>query len=306
MSTEIPKFHELFIPALTVLSASSPLRSREIVTGVADLLQLSEEQRRARIPSGQARLANRVHWALSYLFQAGAVAKPGRGIFAVNERGSDLLTRYPNGLKVRDLEQFEEFREFLTRNSGRDSGSPETSIDDEESTPLELAAEATDKLNRQVAAEIIARLRASEPEFLERMLLPLLARMGYGGTSGRLEHSGGVHDGGFDGIINQDHLGIDRIYLQAKRYKEGSNIGRPEVQGFLGALHHAGAAGGIFVTTSDFSSGAVEFARSASPRIVLINGTELGRLMVEHGVGVQERQVFTVVEIDEDFFDDQA
>ncbi|MDN4489258.1 restriction endonuclease [Demequina sp. SYSU T00068] len=302
--TDIPKFHEYFAPALRVLSSTSPMRSRDITTAVADLLELTDEQRAGRIPSGQNRLDNRVNWALSYLYHARAVSKPQRGVFSIAERGRDLLARYPDGFGLSALETYEEFREFKAKANSRATDSPASSLStDAESSPLELAADATEQLNREVAADLVQRIREAAPDFLERTLLTLFSRMGYGGTAGALEHTGGVHDGGFDGVINQDRLGIDRIYIQAKRYADGNTIGRPDVQGFLGALHHAGASGGIFVTTSDFSSGAREFAASAKPRVVLINGKELGELLVEHGVGVQERQTFTVVEVDDDFFE---
>lgn len=303
--SDIPKFHEYFVSALRVLMHESPMRSRSITNAVGDLLGLSEEQRAGRIPSGQNRLDNRVNWAMSYLFHAGAVSKPSRGIFAISDRGRELVARYPDGFGVAELTEFDEFREFQARSSTRANADPQVAASSDSASPLELASEATEQLNADVAAELVQRIREAAPDFLERILLQLFKRMGYGGTTGKLDHTGGVHDGGFDGVINQDRLGIDSIYIQAKRYAEGNSIGRPDVQGFLGALHHAGASGGIFVTTSDFSSGAREFANSAKPRIILINGKELGQLMVEHSVGVQERQTFTVVELDEDFFDDE-
>ena len=135
-------------------------------------------------------------------------------------------------------------------------------------------------------------------------MLRLLVAMGYVGSDEAAVHLGGPGDGGFDGVINQDRLGIGRVYIQAKRYKADSTIGRPDVQGFLGALHHAGAVGGVFITTSRFSADAVDFARSITPRVILIDGARLGQLMVSYGIGVQERQMFRVVETDEDFFEE--
>jgi restriction system protein len=171
-------------------------------------------------------------------------------------------------------------------------------------TPLEQVSAAVEQLDADVAAELVHRLHAAPPEFLEKAVLRLLVAMGYGGNDGAAVHLGGPGDGGFDGVINQDRLGIGRIYVQAKRYKADSTIGRPDVQGFLGALHHAGAVGGVFITTSRFSADAVEFARSITPRVILIDGNRLGQLMVTYGIGVQERQTFRVVEPDEDFFDE--
>ncbi|WP_432887976.1 restriction endonuclease [Kribbella sp. CA-245084] len=148
------------------------------------------------------------------------------------------------------------------------------------------------------------RLQMMAPEFLEKAILRLLVAMGYGSSDEAAVHMGGPGDGGFDGVINQDQLGIGRIYIQAKRYADENAVGRPAIQGFVGALHHVGAAGGVFITTSRFSADAVDFARSITPRVVMIDGVRLGELLVTHGVGVQERQVFRVVETDEDFFDE--
>jgi restriction system protein len=142
-----------------------------------------------------------------------------------------------------------------------------------------------------------------EPEFLEKAVLRLLVAMGYGGSEGDAQHIGGPGDGGFDGVINQDRLGLERIYVQAKRYKSDNKVGRPDVQGFVGALHGMGAAGGVFITTSDFTPDAAAFARDIKPRVILINGQRLGALMVAHGIGVQATQLYRIVEVDEDFFE---
>jgi restriction system protein len=256
--------------------------------------------------SGQRRLDNRVTWALSYLFQAEAVQKPRRGLFEITQRGRGLIETHPQGFGVDVLRHFEEFRAFQARSkeSERTRASSQTDTDAiSGQAPLEQISAAIEQLDADVAAELVRRLYAASPEFLEKAVLRLLVAMGYGGSDEAAVHLGGPRDGGFDGVINQDPLGIGRIYVQAKRYKADSAVGRPDVQAFLGALHHAGAAGGVFITTSRFTPDAVGFARSITPRVILIDGSRLGRLMVTHGIGVQERQIFRVVETEEDFFE---
>lgn len=303
-NTDVPKFHELFVPVLVALDRGGVMASRFVIAAVADDLALTDEQRTSRIPSGQRRFDNRVNWALSYLFQARAVTKRGRGMYEITERGRELLRDHPAGFAPDVLEQFGEFREFKSRSKPSESGGPTASTPEEPSTPLEQIDAAVTALHSEVALDLVRRIQAMPPEFLEKAVLRLLTAMGYGSTEGAALHMGGPGDGGFDGVINQDQLGIGRIYIQAKRYADDSHVGRPAVQAFLGALHHAGAAGGVLITTSRFSADAIEFARSITPRVVMIDGERLGRLLVTHGVGVQERQVFRVVETDEDFFDE--
>jgi restriction system protein len=300
--SELPPFHGFFSPTLCVLAGGEAVTAREIVQAVADLLDLTEEQRSETIPSGQARLTNRVLWSLSYLSQAKAVIRPRRGTYAITDRGRELLTRHPAAFGVDQLRAFEEFREFEAR-SKRAVGQPEQlPAAEDASTPIEQIADSVARLDASVAQELIERIRQQPPEFLEKVVLSLLIAMGYG-EGGEVQHIGGPGDGGFDGVINQDALGLGRVYVQAKRYALDNVVGRPAVQGFLGALHGAGAAGGVFITTSRFSPDAVAFAANITPRVILIDATRLGSLMVRHGIGVQERESYRIVELDEDFFE---
>lgn len=264
----LPRFHELFAPVLHVLASVETMASRDVVTEVADGLGLTPEQRAQTIPSGQRRLTNRVTWALSYLFQAEAVSRPSRGVFAITDRGRALLSEHPAGFGVDALRQFEEFLQFQARSRGVSPSHPTPEVvtpSDSDETPLEQASAAVALLDANVASELVQRLQAAPPEFMEKAVLRLLVAMGYGSSDEAAIHLGGPGDGGFDGVINQDELGIGRIYVQAKRYKTDNAIGRPDVQGFLGALHHAGAAGGVFITTSRFTPDAIAFAQSISP-----------------------------------------
>jgi restriction system protein len=302
---EVPKYHELMRPSLAVLADRAEHHSRDIVAQVADALDLAPAQRTQKIPSGQRRFDNRLLWALSYLKQALAVERPKRGVYRITDRGLTLLTRHPTTLTVADLRVFEEFRDFQARSrpvpGASDSTDEEATA--EEQTPLEQLSAAAGRLNATIAADLVEKIRQQPPEFLEKAVLQLLVAMGYGGSDQAAQHLGGSGDGGFDGVINQDRLGIERIYVQAKRYALDNPVGRPAVQAFVGALHHAGAAGGVLITTSRFSPEAVAFASSIHPRVILIDGPRLGQLMITYRVGVQERQTFHVVEVDDDFFE---
>jgi restriction system protein len=249
---QVPKFHALLRPVLEVLADGSDRFARDVVSGVADRLGLDHAQRTQTIPGGQRRFDNRVLWALSYLGQARAVERPKRGVYRVTDRGSTLLKDHPGAVTLEDLRVFEEFRGFQarTRSGG---GTSVTAVDEtapEEQTPLEQLSTATARLNASPASDLVERIRQQPPEFLEKAVLQLLVAMGYGGSDEAAQHLGGSGDGGFDGVINQDRLGIERVYVQAKRYAEGNVVGRPTVQAFVGALHHAGAAGGVLITTS--------------------------------------------------------
>lgn len=316
-SAQLPSVREPFLPVLRVLADESPLRAREVTSRVADRLGLNDAQRATTISSGQRRFDNRATWAMSYLFHAAAVQRPQTGLYAINERGRGLIAQYPSGIAARDLMQFEEYRASIGRNrqhvaarvsggssSTEPTGGAQATDDVEESAPpLEVAADALARLDAEVEADLLQRLHDREPEFLEKAVLKVLHAMGYGGTEGDVQHMGGPGDGGFDGVINQDALGIERVYVQAKRYALDATVGRPEVQGFLGALHAAGAAGGVFITTGRFTTNARDFAQRITPRVILVDGARLARLMLTHGVGVQEAQVFRVVDVDEDFFE---
>ena len=172
----------------------------------------------------------------------------------------------------------------------------------EVSDPIETAVHAVKAAEDRVARELLTRLHEESPEFFEKAVIRLLLAMGYGGRENFYEHSGQPNDGGIDGIIKQDPLGIQKIYLQAKRYADNNSVGRDAIQSFVGALHPSGVASGVFLTTSNFTSGAREYARSVGGKVILIDGKELAKLMIRYRVGIQTRQVLEIVEIDEDFF----
>ena len=301
--SELPKFHEYLGPILDVMADGVERTSREIVVRVADAMQIAPELRDETVPSGERRLNNRVFWGITYLKQAGCLDRPKRAIYVISQRGRDLRAANPNGIGLSDLQQFPEYREFKQRSGTKGTPVAVEAPPASGLTPIEQIAAAVDEIESAVSQDLIDRIRTMPPEFLEKAVLRLLVAMGYGGSEGDAQHLGGPGDGGFDGVINQDRLGLERIYVQAKRYAPGNTVGRPDVQGFVGALHGNGAAGGVFITTSRFTPDAVSFAKGINPRVILIDGARLGTLMIQYGVGVQETRNIRVVEVDEDFFE---
>ena len=222
----------------------------------------------------------------------------GREVLAENPAAVDnaLLARYPEFLDFKMRA-----RDRQPSHPGGDAALPDQSS--EKGTPREQAAQAVEEANAVVAAELLERIRARDPAFLEQLVLRLLTAMGYGGRAGAAEHLGRAGDQGLDGVIRQDALGLDRVYVQAKRYGADQSVGRPDIQAFVGALHGAQADRGIFITTGRFTSEARDYAQRVPARLVLIDGAQLTELMVLHNVGVQEEQTFTLKRVDEDFFE---
>jgi restriction system protein len=224
----------------------------------------------------------------------------------ITDRGIKLLQENPQGFKAKKFREFPDYANAWggRRSSNHESESLEEQVESDIS-PQERIEIAVSEIESALAVEIVQRVRSLPPKFLELVVLELLHAMGYGTSEASIEHVGGPGDEGVDGIIHQDALGLQRIYVQAKRYKAESSIGRPDIQKFVGALAGQGANGGVFITTSSFSADAKDYAaKNLSARVILIDGIELGLLMVRHGIGVQKRKSFSIVEIDEDYFED--
>jgi restriction system protein len=258
------------------------------------------------LPSGGARLFdNRIGWAKSHITQAGLLISPRRGISVITDRGREALRIHPERIDLRVLNGFEVYREFRNRRKNvedDESDTSETEIQDTQ-TPEELLENAYLQVRRQVEAELLSQIKSSPPEFLERVVVDLVVRMGYGGSRKDAgEALGRSGDEGIDGIIKEDPLGLDIIYLQAKRW-EGT-VGRPEIQKFAGALQGQRARKGIFITTSTFSSDALEYTSRIETKIILIDGPRLAKLMFDHGVGVATASNYEVKRIDSDYFTD--
>ncbi|MFQ3622192.1 MAG: restriction endonuclease [Acetobacteraceae bacterium] len=305
----IPDYETLMLPVLRAVERE-PKPIRRIIDELAAQVGLSEEERAAKIPSGTAGLfANRVHWAKTYLKQAGAVQQPSRGVVSLTERGRGLLDSNPTRIDNSVLIRFEEFREFRSRPaprqgpSGRENGGPFLA-DLTTETPEERIGRAALEPETSLRRELLGRLKPSDPSFFERVVLDVLKALGYGaGSGGASEVVGGAGDGGIDGVIDEDRLGLDRIYVQAKRYAD-QTVGAQIIQSFIGALQMRGAAKGVLITTSRFTADAERAARIIpSLRIVLIDGERLAELMIRHGVGVRVRRTIEIKDIDLDYFE---
>lgn len=301
----VPDYQSLMLPVLRAATAGEQ-RIGAVVQGLAEELGLSEAARAALLASGrQTIFANRVHWAKTYLAKAGLVEATKRGHFRLTQRGADVLAGFPERIDNRFLSRFEEFRQFSDRSAQPtdDEVAPEPA-DAAEQTPDEIMRAAHRRIEAALAEELLDRVRAAPPDFFERLIVNLLLAMGYGGSAadaGRALGRGG--DDGVDGVIDQDALGLDRVYIQAKRYAAGNSVGPGAIRDFFGSLDRHKAAKGLFVTTSGFTSSARETADYLSKRIVLIDGEQLTRLMIRHNVGCRVEEVLYLKKIDEDFFE---
>jgi restriction system protein len=305
----IPDYQTMMLPVLR-LAAEGETRVAQVAERIANDLGLTPEEREELLPSGRQRLLhNRIHWAKFYMSKAGLIASPARGRFLATEKGKTLLATVPERIDVGLLMQEPEFREFY-RNEGGATGQEGAivKISDPVSatTPEEQIDAAHAALMAALRDELLQRILANSPAFFEQLIVDLLVAMGYGGShkdaAAQLGRSG---DGGVDGIVNEDRLGLDRIYVQAKRYAPGSPVGRPDVNGFVGSLVGLGATKGVFVTTSTFSQPARDYVRHLAQRVILIDGRELADLMIEHGVGVRGYRTVEFKRLDEDFFGEE-
>jgi restriction system protein len=293
-------------PVLEVVVDGKVWARRDLFKAVCDHVGLTNEQRAETLSSGESRAENRIGWAVSALYKAELLEKPRRGTYLLKPAGRQFLERHPAEISEKHLKTLPVYQVYVASIGADRPVSKSAAIEpetDESADPLEMIENGVAVLHGEVAADLLKRLREQDPSFLEQSVLDVLVAMGYGGTEQRATVLGGTGDGGVDGVIDQDPLGLERVYVQAKRYGKDNSVQRPDIQGFVGALHGVGANRGIFITTSRFSSGAQEYAKSIGTRVVLIDGQRLSELMIKYGVGVQQRQVFTVVELDEDYFE---
>lgn len=301
----IPDFQSIMLPLLKYLADRKEHSLREVIDSLAASFELCEVEKRELLPSGkQAIFGNRVSWARIYLKKSGLLESTKRGFFQITTRGSEVLKRDPYSIDTKYLNQFPEFIAFKNKTSLEVTpGIIDNRIEVKQKTPQEYLEDAYLEIKRGVADEIITRIKACSPSFFEKLVVELLVKMGYGGS---IKDAGTVtrsKDGGIDGIIKEDKLGLDVIYIQAKRW-EGT-VGRPEIQKFVGALHGFQSKKGVFITTSNFSNDAMDYVSRIENKIVLINGDRLAQLMLEYGVGVSTVEVYEIKKIDEDFFIDE-
>ncbi len=305
----IPDFQTIMRPLLE-LASTGEVGVRDAVEAMARKFALTDEERQTLLPSGkQTRIVNRTTWAKSYLLRAGLLVPVRRGVFTISQRGREVLGSGPARLTIRYLEQFPEFEGFRDRRkdgSEVPTGSPAAEVEAEESeTPEDRMRLAHSAVEAALAKELLARVIAGTPAFFERVVVDLLLAMGYGGSSpdrGRV--LGKPSDDGVDGVVDQDPLGLDRVYVQAKRYAVDRSVGSAAVREFAGSLGIQRATKGLFVTTSTFSSAARETAAQLGQRIVLVDGEALTRLMIAHNVGCRIEETLHLRRVDEEFFDE--
>jgi restriction system protein len=298
----IPDYQTEMLPLLRFLQDKHEHSLREAVDSLAEYFGLTEEDRKKLLPSGrQAVFHNRVGWARTYLGKAGLLEGTRRGYFRITERGLEALAQNPDRIDVHFLEQYEEFREFQSVSRKR----PTIKIDDQTKTskvtPEEALESAYQNLRDDVANDLLVQIRSISPNLFEKIVVDLLVRMGYGGSRQDAgEAIGKSGDEGVDGIIKEDRLGLDIIYVQAKKWE--STVGRPEIQRFAGALQGKRARKGIFITTSSFSREAIEYASRIETKIVLIDGETLAQFMIDNNLGVSPVASYEVKRIDSDYF----
>ncbi|HEU0220195.1 MAG TPA: restriction endonuclease [Gallionella sp.] len=299
----IPDFQSLMLPLLKVVADGREHRLRDVVELLAEEFHLTDEERQQLLPSGRyPTFDNRIAWAKTYLKKAGLIDQPRRAFFQITERGREVLKTSPRLINMKFLEQFPEYVAFKESSEQVEAQQQITSsISAQNETPEELIESGARTIRKELAEEILQRIKSCPPAFFERLVVELLVKMGYGGTrqdAGRAIGRSG--DEGIDGVIHEDRLGLDVIYLQAKRWE--NVVGRPEIQKFVGALQGQRAKKGVFITTSDFTKEAVEYVRNIDNKVVLINGALLANLMIDHNVGVSLAATYEIKKIDSDYF----
>lgn len=301
----IPDYETLMLPVLQHVSDGKEYPLKAITAHMAESFKLTVEEREQRIPSGQSTyIQNRTGWAKTYLKMAGLLASPKRGSIQITDRGREVLSRKPVRIDGAFLEQFQEFKDFQARSTTQQEAEPVQTPSIERQTPEETIERSYMALRSQLADELLEQIKGCSSDFFERLVVDVIVAMGYGGTQrDAARATQRSNDGGIDGIIKQDRLGLDTIYIQAKKWDESRPIHRPEIQKFAGALQGVRARKGIFITTSSFSDGAREYVATIDSKIVLIDGTELAQLMIDHGIGVTPHQTYEIKRLDSDYFE---
>jgi restriction system protein len=294
------------LPLLEFIADGKEYKMRNVTDELAIKFGVTEEEQKELLPSGVAPVFyNRTAWAKTYLKKAGLIDSPKQGIVIISKRGIEVLKKKPSSINVKFLKQFSEFVAFQTVKQEEESET-ETSEDQSIQTPEELLEMAYQKIRKSLASELISKVVELSPAFFERLVVELLVKMGYGGSikdAGKAMGKSG--DEGIDGTIKEDKLGLDIIYIQAKRWKPGNVVGRPEIQKFVGALAGQGAKKGIFITTSNFTKEALDYTPRNETKIVLIDGEQLAQLMIDYNLGCTSQQTYEVKKLDNDYFGEE-
>ena len=302
----IPKYNEMYKALLETLKDKKEYSTKEYRNKAAKLMNISDEEREILLDSGGGNKYNTaLNWTSVYLKKAKLIESTKRGVLKITERGLELLATNPDVIDNHTLKNYEEFREFLNPKGNNKEFKEEKGQNIEEETPQDILEKSFNKINKILQEEVLEEVMRKDPYFFESLVVKLLQKIGYG----TLKNSGKVtkksNDEGIDGIINQDKLGFDCIYIQAKKWDKDSTVSRPEIQKFVGALAGQGATKGLFITTAKFSDGAREYSQKQhTTKIVLIDGMELAKLMIEYNLGVSVENVYEIKKIDSDFFEE--
>ena len=296
----IPDYQSCMLPILKFYADGQEHSFREAVEAVAKDFNLTDQERKEMLPSGQQEIFdNRIGWARTYMKKVGLIEAPRRGVNRITPRGLDVLKKKPGRIDVNYLAQFKEFKEFRALRHTRQED--ESEVETNNKTPEESLESAYQKIRNDLAADLLQRMKTCSPTFFERLVVEVIVKMGYGGTrqdAGKAVGKSG--DGGIDGIIKEDKLGLDAIYIQAKRWD--NTVGRPEIQKFVGALTGQRAKKGLFITTSEFSADAEDYVSRIDAKVVLIDGETLAQLMIDHNVGVSTVNAYELKKVDSDYF----
>ncbi len=299
----IPDYQSIMLPFLSLLEDGAEHTLQDLTETLSIEFDLTQGERHELLPSGnQEIMRNRVGWARTYLKKAMLLEAPRRAVFKITERGQQVLSEQPERISSGYLRRFEEFCEFRNTSSLTERAQPHSEESDVSQTPIEEIEAAFKILNDDLASDLLEAIKQQPPQFFEHLVVKLMQAMGYGGWS---KDSGEAtqysSDGGIDGIINEDPLGLETIYLQAKRYTNNT-IGRPDIQAFVGALEMKRARKGVFISTSRFSKDATEYVSLIEKKVVLIDGKQLADLMIKHNLGVSVKETYQVKAVDTDYF----
>lgn len=306
----IPEFQSFFYPFLKLSSDKNEHSLSEVREFMTEHFALTDEDKSEKVPSGtQTKFDNRIYWTKSYFAKAKLINQTKRAHFLITERGLEFFSKFKDSITINDLRGFEEFRQFNQGSNHSDDVTTQTerveiSISDNK-TPLERLEESYLLIHNELAIELLEKIKLNSWQFFEDLVIDLMVKMGYGGSRNKAGQSiKRTNDEGIDGIINEDKLGLDVIYLQAKKWTNEGGIGRPEIQRFVGALHGQRAKKGVFITTSFFTKPAYDYMKSIDPKVILIDGETLANLMIEHGLGTSTVESYHIKKLDLDYFEE--
>lgn len=304
-----PEFQSFFYPFLKLSSDNKEHSLKDVRDYMTEFFSLSEEAKSEKVPSGtQTKFDNRIYWTKSYFIKAKLIESTKRAHFKITERGLSFLKKYQDNITIKDLKKINEFREFSSGSKNEKEKYKENKkveIQEDDKTPLETLEESFLFIQKQLAHELLEKIKSNTWQFFEDLIIDLMVKMGYGGSRNTARSQiKRTNDEGIDGIINEDKLGLDIIYLQAKRWTKDNNIGRPEIQKFVGALHGKRAKKGVFITTGHFANNAYSYVKTIDPKVILIDGETLSNLMIEYSLGTSTIESYHIKKIDLDYFEE--